>query len=123
MKFERTISLTKCAKQHCLLWLPKQWLRTVWLEEETWTSTLDVDQLKLREMTPDFAEESGEGGSDTSSVQKLAESLSSILLQSELAKEKVRRVNEPRIPPREASGRVHRRKWQAIASRGRRPRM
>ena len=34
---------------------------------------LDVDQLKLREMTSDFAEESSEGGSDTSSVQKLAE--------------------------------------------------
>ena len=29
----------------------------------------DVDQLKLREMTSDFAEESSEGGSDTSSVQ------------------------------------------------------
>ena len=39
----------------------------------------DVDQLKLREMTSDFAEESSEGGSDTSSVQKLAESLSAIL--------------------------------------------
>ena len=38
----------------------------------------DVDQLKLREMTSDFAEESSEGGSDTSSVQKLAESLSVI---------------------------------------------
>ena len=36
----------------------------------------DVDQLKLREMTSDFAEELSEGGSDTSSVQKLAESLS-----------------------------------------------
>ena len=35
-----------------------------------------VDQLKLREMTSDFAEESSEGGSDTSSVQELAESLS-----------------------------------------------
>ena len=33
----------------------------------------DVDQLKLRVMTSDFAEESSEGGSDTSSVQKLAE--------------------------------------------------
>ena len=39
----------------------------------------DVDQLKLREMTSDFAEESSEGGSDTSSVQKLAESLSAIV--------------------------------------------
>ena len=37
----------------------------------------DVDQLKLREMTSDFAEESSEGGSDTSSVQKL--SLSAIV--------------------------------------------
>ena len=36
----------------------------------------DVDQLKLREMTSDFAEESSEGGSDTSSDQQLAESLS-----------------------------------------------
>ena len=39
----------------------------------------DVYQLKLREMTSDFAEESSEGGSDTSSVQKLAESLSAII--------------------------------------------
>ena len=40
----------------------------------------DVDQLKLREMmTSDFAEEASEGGSDTSSVQKLAESLSAIV--------------------------------------------
>ena len=39
----------------------------------------DVDQLKLREMTSDFAEEASEGGSDTSSVQKLAESLSVIV--------------------------------------------
>ena len=39
----------------------------------------DVDQLKLREMTSDFAEESSEGGSDTSSVQKLAESMSAIV--------------------------------------------
>ena len=39
----------------------------------------DVDQLKLREMMSDFAEEAIEGGSDTSSVQKLAESLSAIV--------------------------------------------
>ena len=39
----------------------------------------DVDQLKLREITSDFAEEASEGGSDTSSVQKLAESLSAIV--------------------------------------------
>ena len=39
----------------------------------------DVDQLKLREMKSDFAEEASEGGSDTSSVQKLAESLSVIV--------------------------------------------
>ena len=38
-----------------------------------------VDQLKLREVTSDFAEESSEGGSGTSSVQKLAESLSAIV--------------------------------------------
>ena len=36
----------------------------------------DVDLLKLREMTSDFAEEGSKGWSDTSSVQKLAESLS-----------------------------------------------
>ena len=40
---------------------------------------LDVDQLKLRDMTSDCAEESSEGGSDTSTVQKLAESLSVIV--------------------------------------------
>ena len=28
MKFEKTTSLTKCVKQHCLLWLPKQWWTT-----------------------------------------------------------------------------------------------
>ena len=39
----------------------------------------DVDQLKLREMTSDVAEEANEGGSDTSSVQKLADSLSAIV--------------------------------------------
>ena len=39
----------------------------------------DVGQLKLREMTSDFAEEVSEGGSDTSSVQKLAESTSAIV--------------------------------------------
>ena len=40
---------------------------------------LNVDQLKLREMTSDFAEESSEERSDTSSVQNLAESLSVIV--------------------------------------------
>ena len=39
----------------------------------------DVDQLKLREMTSAFAEEVSEEGSDTSSVQRLAESLSAIV--------------------------------------------
>ena len=39
----------------------------------------DVEQLKLREMTSDFAEEGNEGGRDTSSTQKLAESLSKIV--------------------------------------------
>ena len=39
----------------------------------------DVDQLKLREMTSDFADESSEGGSYTSSVQKLAESVTVIV--------------------------------------------
>ena len=40
---------------------------------------MEVDQLKLREMTSDFAVEVSDGGSDTSSVQKLAESLSAIV--------------------------------------------
>ena len=39
----------------------------------------DVDQLKLKEMTSDFAKETSEGGSDTSPVQMLAESLSAIV--------------------------------------------
>ena len=39
----------------------------------------DVDRLKLREVTSVFAEEVSEGGSDTSSVQKLAESRSAIV--------------------------------------------
>ena len=38
--------------------------------------TPDVDQLKLGEMMSGFAEEASEGGSDTSSVQQHAESLS-----------------------------------------------
>ena len=38
----------------------------------------DVDHLKPREMTSDFAEEVSEGGSGTSSVQMLAESSSAI---------------------------------------------
>ena len=43
----------------------------------------------------------------------------STLLRRARAKEKVKRVNGPKIPPREASGRAHRRMWRAIASRGR----
>ena len=43
----------------------------------------------------------------------------STLLRRTGAKEKVNRVNEPKILPREASGRAHRRKWREIASRGR----
>ena len=39
----------------------------------------DVDQMKLREMTSDFAEEASEGGTDTSSTQKVAASLSAIV--------------------------------------------
>ena len=39
----------------------------------------DVNQLELRVMTSDFAEEVSEGGSDTSSVQKIAESLTAIV--------------------------------------------
>ena len=47
--------------------------------EEAISRRPDVDWLKLREMTSDFAEEVSEGGSDTSSVEKLAESLSAIV--------------------------------------------
>ena len=83
----------------------------------------DVDQLKLREMTSDFAEESSEGGSDTSSVQKLAESLSAIvesLNSASKGKGKGKdKKGQWRILPREASGRALRRMWRAIASRGR----
>ena len=42
-------------------------------------SPLDVDRLKLREMTSDLAEEASEGRSDASSVQKLAWSWSAIV--------------------------------------------
>ena len=85
----------------------------------------DVDQMKLREMTSDFAEESSEGGSDTSSVQKLAESWSAIVetlnsAPKERAKEKAKRVSGHRTPPREDSGREHRRDrmWRETARRG-----
>ena len=71
-------------------------------------------------MTSDFAEEASEGGSDTSSVKKLAESLSAIVeTLNSASKGKVKRVNGP---PRETSGRAHRRMWRTIASRGRSPR-
>ena len=56
----------------------------------------DVDQLKLRGMTLDLTEESSEGGSDTSSVQKLAESLSAIvetLISASKGKERRQRKN------------------------------
>ena len=86
----------------------------------------DVDQLKLREMTSDFAEEASEGGKDTSSVQKLAESLSAIVetlnpASKGRAKEKVKTVSGPKNLPREVSGRAHRRDRmrRATASRGR----
>ena len=86
----------------------------------------DVDQLKLREMTSDLAEEASEGGSDTSSVQKLAESLSAIVetlnsASKGRAKEKVKRVSGPKNLPREVSGRAHRRDRmrRATAIRGR----
>ena len=85
----------------------------------------DVDQLKLREMTSDFAEESSEGGIDTSSVQKLAESLSAIVetinsaSKGKSKRKRKKRVSGPRTPPREGSGREHRRMWRAITSRGR----
>ena len=85
----------------------------------------DVDQLKLREMTSDFAEEASEGGSDTSSVQKLAESLSVIVETLQLCferqeqRKRQKRVSGPKIPPLEVCGRAHRRMWRAIVSRGR----
>ena len=76
---------------------------------------LDVDQLKLREMTSDFAEKSNKGGSDTSSVQKLAESLNVIVeTLNSASKGKSngkgkKRFSGRQIAPREASGRAHRR--------------
>ena len=52
-------------------------------------------------MTSDFAEEESEGGSDTNSVQKLAESLSAIVetlnsASKGRAREKVKRVSGPK---------------------------
>ena len=108
MSSKRTTSQTKCAKKHCSPWLPagvenrlagrrdgqyakvrsmiddmirdkKEARGAIKLSGGGNQPPLDVDQLKLREMTSDFAEESSEGGSDTSSVQKLAESLSVIV--------------------------------------------
>ena len=86
----------------------------------------DVDQLKLREITSEFAEKESEGGSDTSSFQKLAESSSAIVetlnsASKVRAKEKARRVSGPKKLPLEVSGRAHRRDgmWRATASRGR----
>ena len=77
-------------------------------------------------MTSDFAEEASEGGSDTSSVQKLAESLSAVvetLNSASKGKEKVTRVSGPKNLPLEVSGRAHHRDRvrRAIDSRGRSP--
>ena len=84
----------------------------------------DVDQLKLREMTSDFAEESSEGGSDTSSVQKPAESLSAIvetLNSASKGKGKVKKGQwaQDSSTGGQCQGRAHRRMWRTIASRGR----
>ena len=80
-------------------------------------------------MTSDFAEEASEGGSDTSSVQKLAESLSATVESLNSVSKgkgtgKGRRVSGPKILAREVSGRAHRRDRmrRATASRGRSPR-
>ena len=75
---------------------------------------LDVDQLKLRDMTSDCAEESSERGSDTSTVQKLAESLSVIVEtlnsamkgKSKRKKKRKKKVNGPKIPPRPVAGHI-----------------
>ena len=69
---------------------------------------LNVDQLKLREMTSDFAEESSEGGSDTSSVQKLAASLS-VIVETFNSASKGKSKGEGKkgaVGPREARGRA-----------------
>ena len=83
-----------------------------------------VDQLQLREITSDFAEEVSEGGSDNSSVQKLAESLSAIVETLSFAskgKSKDKKGHWPRNLPREDSGRAHHRDrmLRRTASRGR----
>ena len=75
-------------------------------------------------MTSDFAEEASEGGSDTSSVQKLAESLSAVVETLNSAskgksKGKGKKGQWTRTPPRKASCRAHRTMRRAIASRGR----
>ena len=86
---------------------------------------LDVDQLKLRDVTSDCAEESSERGSDTSTVQKLAESLSVIVetLNSALKGKSKRKKKEKKSQWAQdsstASCRAHRRMGRAIASRGR----
>ena len=74
----------------------------------------EVDQLRLREMTWDFAEEASEGGSDTSSAQKLAESWSAVVETLNSAskgksKGKGQRVSGSKNLPRDVSGRTHRR--------------
>ena len=76
-------------------------------------------------MTSDFAEEVSEGGSDTSSVQQLAESLSAIVetLNSASKGKSIKRVSGPENLAREDSGRAHHRDRmrRATASRGRSP--
>ena len=74
----------------------------------------DVDQLKLREMTSDFAEEASEGSegeSATSSVKKLAESLSATVETFNTASQRKRpkKRSGPKNLAREISGRAHRR--------------
>ena len=68
---------------------------------------LDVDQLKLREITSDFAEKASEGESDSSPVQKLAESSSAIVETLNSASKgksrgkKANRVSGPGSKPKE----------------------
>ena len=76
----------------------------------------DVDQLKLREMTSDFEGESSEGGSDTSAVQKLAESLRVIVetLNSALKGKSKGKGNKGQWAQDSSTGG----QWQGIAERG-----
>ena len=90
--------------------------------EEAIDPDRDVDQLTFREMTSDFAEEVSEGGTGTSSVQKLAKSWIEIVETLNFVS-KCKSKGKGKKGQRTSTGGqwqgTSQRVWRATASRGR----